>query len=163
MNKKAAAEYLQVSTRAIERYTAKGKLTPHYIAGKSGQVADYDQAQLEQLKQEMAAPMRIIRRKSDTRDNRLSHLSDLPNISQSLTPAGLGEFLKLMLAGESGKKRKAVAPVESKLLLSLDDAAALGFSRGELLDAIHAKKLKAHKRGKWRIKRADLDAYVKKL
>jgi excisionase family DNA binding protein len=58
-----------------------------------------------------------------------------------------------------------IVPVESKPLITLDEARALtGLSRNHLLDAIHAKKLRAKIIGRgWRIKRADLDAYLKKL
>jgi len=52
-----------------------------------------------------------------------------------------------------------------KLTLTLTEATLLsGLSRGYLRQAIHAGKLKARIIGKgWRVKRADLDSYVKKL
>jgi predicted site-specific integrase-resolvase len=37
MNKKEAAEFLGVSTRAIERYAAKGKIGVAYSKNKTGQ------------------------------------------------------------------------------------------------------------------------------
>jgi excisionase family DNA binding protein len=62
-------------------------------------------------------------------------------------------------------KATVTVPIESKPLLTLDEARALtGLSRNHLLEAFHAKKLKARVIGRaWRIKRSDLDAYLKKL
>jgi excisionase family DNA binding protein len=55
--------------------------------------------------------------------------------------------------------------ITDKLILSLTEAALLsGLSRGHLLTSIHDDKLKAKIIGRgWRVKRDDLDAYVKKL
>jgi len=52
-----------------------------------------------------------------------------------------------------------------KLTLSLTEAALLsGLSRNHLRQAIEDKKLRARIIGRgWRVKREDLDAYVKKL
>ncbi len=50
MNKKEAAEYLGVSTRAIERYTQKGKLGVKYSGGKTRPLAIYDKGELDRLK-----------------------------------------------------------------------------------------------------------------
>jgi excisionase family DNA binding protein len=56
-------------------------------------------------------------------------------------------------------------PVADKLTLSLVEASQLsGLSRGHLREAIQAKKLKARIIGRgWKVKRDDLDLYVKKL
>jgi len=56
-------------------------------------------------------------------------------------------------------------PVADKLTLSLVEAAQLsGLSRNHLRQAIEDKKLRARIIGRgWRVKRDDLDAYVKKL
>jgi excisionase family DNA binding protein len=62
-----------------------------------------------------------------------------------------------------GEVRAATLAVVDKAILSVEEAAQFGFSRNELLEAIHAGKLKAHKRAGWRIKRTDLDSYIKKL
>jgi excisionase family DNA binding protein len=60
-----------------------------------------------------------------------------------------------------------LAPLSDKLTLSVAEAAHLsGFSPDSLRDAINAGKLKAKKvkgRRGWTIKRADLEAYVRKL
>ncbi|WP_206818095.1 helix-turn-helix domain-containing protein, partial [Chroococcus sp. FPU101] len=53
MNKQEAADYLGVSTRAIERYTQKGKLSVKYEGGKTRPVAVYDLSELDKLKEEL--------------------------------------------------------------------------------------------------------------
>jgi excisionase family DNA binding protein len=56
-------------------------------------------------------------------------------------------------------------PVADKIMLTLAEAAALtNLSRNHLRAAIGEKKLKARIIGRgFRVKRSDLDAYVKKL
>jgi excisionase family DNA binding protein len=58
-----------------------------------------------------------------------------------------------------------ISDLAQKLMLTLADAAALtSLSKDHLSDAIHAGKLKARKLGRgWKIKRDDLDLYVRKL
>ncbi len=60
--------------------------------------------------------------------------------------------------------RKHIDP-SAKLLLTLAEAQALtGLSRGVLREAIDKGKLKGQVIGRaWRIKRTDLEAYIKKL
>jgi len=54
MNKKQAAKFLRVSTRAIERYVAKGKLPVRYTKDKTGrQVAVFEEAQVKKIKREL--------------------------------------------------------------------------------------------------------------
>lgn len=53
MTKQEAATFLNVSVRAIERYTAKGRLSVHYSRGKRGNIANYDDTELRALKDEM--------------------------------------------------------------------------------------------------------------
>ena len=54
MDKKQASEFLGVSTRAIERYAAKGKINVTYTKNKTGQaLAEFNDADLERLKEEL--------------------------------------------------------------------------------------------------------------
>lgn len=154
MNKKQAAEYLSVSERAIERYTAKGKLHVTYEKGKTGTIAIYDEAELKTLKSEMKNPP-APQRSTDSSDK-------LMRVTQSglALAQAIGQAI-----GEQLPKPNGHVPIESKLTLTLKEAASLsGLSRSFLVGAIHNKKLKAAKRGRgWNIKRADLDSYVSKL
>lgn len=65
----------------------------------------------------------------------------------------------------SGLLGRSQVGVADKLTLSLVEASQLsGLSRGHLRQAIEAKKLRARIIGRgWRVKREDLEAYVKKL
>jgi excisionase family DNA binding protein len=156
VNKKEAAEYLSVSERAIERYTAKGKLNVTYEKGRTGTIAIYDEAELNKLKAEMENPSALARSNSHDTGDKLARV----------TPSGLSLAQAIGQAiGEHLPKQNGYVPVESKLTLTLKEAASLsGLSRSFLVGAIHNKKLKAAKRGRgWNIKRGDLDVYVKAL
>ena len=173
MNKKEAADFLGVSTRAIERYAAKGKISVTYSKNKTGQsLAEFNDDDLKKLKdtlQQAPYPQRptveaSISDKHDIHDNGNGRGS------QALIPRNLIDFAELLSLG-IGKQILAsqghtgAVPISDKLTLSLSEASQLsGLSRGYLTEAIHTKKLKAAKRGRgWNIKRLDLDSYVKKL
>ncbi len=82
----------------------------------------------------------------------------------------ISDFLKLIAQAVKDGGGNNAAPVETlslsdKLTLSLSEASHLsGLSRGYLQQAIKAGKLKAKILGRgWRVKRNDLDNWVKKL
>jgi len=170
MNKKQSADYLGVSLRAIERYTAKGKLSVRYQRGAKGDEAVYDEKELKRLRAEIERKRNVLRPAvsvdmPDTSDTESLALSDVSG--HALAPF---DALRQVIAAaiqETIKANHKGAPVSvaDKLLLTLPDAAGLtGLSRSHLLASIHAGKLKAKIVGRaWRIKRPDLDAYIKKL
>jgi transposase len=49
LSKKEAAEYLEVSERAIARYAQQGKLSVKYVDGKNGKVAEYSIEELDPI------------------------------------------------------------------------------------------------------------------
>ncbi len=53
MNKQKAAEFLNVSVRAVERYTQQGRLSVTYKPGRTRPVAEYRDAELEALRAEI--------------------------------------------------------------------------------------------------------------
>jgi excisionase family DNA binding protein len=173
MNKKEAADFLGVSTRAIERYAAKGKIGVSYTKNQTGQaLAEFNDEDLSRLKAEMDQapyPRRpaVENRPADIPDN---HDNGNSRGNQALMPRNLIDFAELLSIRvgkqilEAQNNHRPVA-ISDKLTLSLSDASYLsGLSRGFLRDAIKARKLKAAKRGRgWNIKRLDLDGYVKKL
>jgi excisionase family DNA binding protein len=87
----------------------------------------------------------------------------------SATPSGtlerLASALEALRAGAAPARRVSVADAAQKLMLSLPEAAALsGLSRRHLREAIKEGTIKSLKTGQgWRIKRANLEAYVEKL
>ncbi len=103
----------------------------------------------------------------------LARLSDvspdqfMQMLAQAYT-AGVSEVMQrlpAMLPPAPDGHVAAAIPVADKLMLTLADAAALtSLSKDHLSAAIHAGKLKAKKIGRgWKVKRDDLDGYVKKL
>jgi excisionase family DNA binding protein len=163
-SKQEAANYLGVSPRAIERYTQQGKLSVQYQPGKTRPVAVYDEQELKILKtdidRELYARRPIVTREpnSDNPDQTLARLSENSN-SQAISL--LIPALKALGVGNN----KLSVPIADKLILDLKEAQALThISRAELLEAIKKGKLKARKSGRgWKIKRTQLDEYIKIL
>jgi excisionase family DNA binding protein len=160
MNKTEAAEYLGVSTRALERYTASGKLAAHYERGATGRVLTFDQAELARFKTELETP------KDKPRQEPSRALARPDGAKSQATIELLARFIEAAQSGAtSPDKARPSVPVEAKLLLTLAEAQALtGLSRSTLRAAINSGELKARQIGKaFRIKRADLEKFVGKL
>ena len=167
MNKKQAAEFLGVSVRALERYVQQGKLTVRYEKGKTRPTANFDQTELEAFKEELNQP--TIKPAVESRQITTDVYDET-----SITPVSMAEFGEFTvidrLAGmvemliTRGDKKPTV-PIESKILLTLDEVQAMtGLSKGYLREAIKQGNLKAKQIGKsWRIKRSDLDDFVENL
>lgn len=162
LSKKEAAEYLNVSTRAIERYTASGKLPCTYNQGKYGKEAQYSQEELDRFKGELATP---------TYQPEIIHPTTsidtiLPPDNVSLSEVSRGgdslDYERLLVALENFASNNLVV---EKLLLSIKEAQQLtGLSREYLREAIKQEKLVAQKIGRgWKIKRKDLDLYIDNL
>jgi excisionase family DNA binding protein len=169
LDKAAAAAYLQVSERAIERYTKQGRLNPETIQAPSksdGRMRPgnrYSLAELDKLKLEMENPTGP----APTGDALALPRAGNPAAALALARiADVGEQMtRAADALAAAASSRPLVSVESKLTLTLADAAALaGLSRAFLLAAIREEQLKAAKRGRgWNVKRADLDAWVSTL
>ena len=169
MNKKEAAEYLGVSTRAIERYTKQGKLHVQYQKGKTRPVAVYTQEELDLLKEQLSITIHK------------PAIEESPTVTDNpdKTPVGISGLLEkiaLPLFSHLAALTEAVqnlqppsgsieVPIAEKLLLTLPEVQALtGLSRSTLRDAIENEQLPAKIIGKaWRIKRGDLEDYIENL
>jgi excisionase family DNA binding protein len=172
MNKQAAAEFLGVSVRAVERYTQQGKLSVHYQPGKTRPVAVYREEELERLRAEIAANL-YHQRPAVEKGNPANpeQAGDVGEVTALARMDGSRDTLALIVrevaSATVGAMRAELSsvPLADKLTLSLVEAAQFsGLSRGHLRDAIEAKKLKARIIGRgWRVKRDDLEMYVKKL
>jgi excisionase family DNA binding protein len=164
INKQAAADYLGVSSRAVERYTQQGKLSVQYEPGKTRPVAIYDEQELKALKteldRELYARRPIVTREpnSDNPDQALARLSENSNSE------AMSLLIPILKAVGIGNNKLSI-PIADKLILDLKEAQALThFSRADLLEAIKSKKLKASMRGRgWKIKRSELEKYVQNL
>ena len=160
MNKKEAASYLDVSERAIERYTSKGKLHVRYEDKPSGgTVAVYDEEEVAKLKTELEQPAPITTIAEATPTPRQK--------ATSLSPVGASEWTQVFSAAFTAQQeaQAVIVAITDKLTLNLEEAARLsGLSRGFLATAIHQGTLPAAKRGRgWNIKRTDLDTYIGSL
>lgn len=170
MNKQEACQFLGVSDRSLARYAAQGKVQVTYVKGSRGNVAIYDDADLQRLKEELAEPtgMRLANEKaiSVASNNSANHdnlamlpLSGLVNVFDRM--AARDEAIITAL----GTLKPSIG-IEHKLMLTLPEASQLsGISKDVLRQEIRAKKLKASVglgRG-YRVKRTDLDTFVKKL
>jgi excisionase family DNA binding protein len=160
MNKDQAANFIGVSVRTLQRLTGKGKIPVSYERGQKGDEARYDQHDLEAYLQTQR-PVAIMRPNSDTTSDMADGVTQAMTLGATSGAAGMaGEALIKTLAQMAAPVR-----VSEKFLLSLTEAAQLsGLSRRHLREAIGNGKLKAKIIGRgWRVKREDLESYVKKL
>jgi excisionase family DNA binding protein len=168
MNKQEAAEYLGISVRTLQRLTAQGEISAGEVRGKTGMVTDYAKEELDRFKQEEE------RKAQDATRYVRPHVTPVTpdNATPAQTALALGRagnspaLVELITALEQAHAaRTQPVPVFEKLTLSLAEASQLsGLSRNHLRQAIEEKKLKARIIGRgWRVKREDLEAYVKKL
>jgi excisionase family DNA binding protein len=159
-----AAEYLGMSVRTLLRHTAAGRISASQRRGARGAETVYDDDELERFKKELEGvtyPVRPV----------VTHDTAPSESNVGLAVANqtglIGE--RLLVALESIAVRDSLptstVAVADRLMLTLTDAAALTtLSRSHLLHAIKAGELKAKIIGRgWRVKRADLDVYVRKL
>jgi excisionase family DNA binding protein len=158
MNKKEAAERLKVTTRQIEHYVSKGRLTVTYIRGRTGKQSDYDESEVERLKAELEAPAYPATALQAANSQTVGLIA----------PQERERFLHVLEAlskKQNANPQPTISDLAVKPLLTLSEAQVLtGLSRNTLRDAIDTKKLKAQIIGRaWRVKRDDLDAYVRKL
>ena len=181
MNKKEAASELEITTRTLERHMSAKRIAYSTHRGKTGDEAVFDPAEVArfkaELKGEIHAPAMDSGEAPTSFDNprqELMRLSELPagrfaDMMARAYAAGLQEVVQRLPAmlppASNGHAEASLADLAHKLTLSLMEAAQLsGLSRGHLRQAIENKKLKARIIGRgWRVKRDDLEAYVKKL
>jgi excisionase family DNA binding protein len=183
MNKKEAAEYLGITPRALEYHVKQRNIGARKEKGKTGDIAVFDESEVRKLKATIdarRAPVSAVERigheSHEAEPRSIMRLSDAslnqsPQTAlqvQDLAPLGarLIEALEgLQSRGAAQSQAHDGVRVSEKFTLSLIEAAQLsGLSRGHLRTAIEEKKLKARIIGRgWRVKRDDLEAYIRKL
>ncbi len=177
MNKTQAAEFLGVSVRAVERFSSGGRLPSRYVRGKTGQVLDFEQADLEALKTELETP--VARATTGTAESRQGvpdgegRQDVSQDTSQALATLGgadsgaMAQFIEALASAsfDKGRQTRLVA-VSDKLMLTVDEAAAFaGVGRRAIDNAIKAGNLTAHRglgQGR-RIKKRAVETWIKKL
>ncbi len=171
VTKEQAAEILNMTTRAVERYTKQNRLSATYEKGRTRPVPMYDEAEVKELAAALLQPS-FTGAIATQRDNSDPDVAIQPSQAlqaplQQEMAANLAALLdRLVTAQEAqGNSKQATLSLADKLTLSLAEAAQLsGLSRGYLRAAIGEGTLKARIIGRgWRVKRDDLDGYVKKL
>ena len=148
MTKKEAAEFLNVSTRLVERYASEGRLgVITYVRGKTGKQAEYDNAAVEALKVELETPDTSLIAPTTRNDARL--------------------FAKQLIEAINQPRQGTNASVRTseKLLLTISECRLLtGLSEATLRDAVKAETLKAQTLGRGlKVKRSDLDQFISDL
>ncbi len=163
MDNEEAAKELGISVRSLQRATKAGKVKVAYQRGKSGKMeAIYDENEIARYKKELNEVVELPAPLESS-----SYALTRRDMNQSQLVAALAEaFVKaLNMTTLEAQKPNRLIDIDKQLALSVSDAAELaGLSKNFLLNAIHAGKLKARIIGRgYKIKRADLDSYIKKL
>jgi excisionase family DNA binding protein len=158
MNKEEAANYIGASVRTLQRLTGAGKIPVSYERGHKGDEARYSQSDLDAFLQSQK-PAALMRPEVGAGDGATQAMSLVATHGEASGAAASAALI------EAFAQMSAPVRVSEKFTLSLIEAAQLsGLSRGHLRQAIEAKKLKARIIGRgWRVKREDLEAYIKKL
>jgi excisionase family DNA binding protein len=162
MNKKEVSEFLGISTRRVEKYASAGRLGEvTYVRGKTGKQAEYNQEAVEKLKTALESPDTSLA--TTTPDARL-FVAQLVEAITTREQAHV-EAIRGLLSGSPEEPRSASVRVSEKILLNLTDCRLLtGLSETSLREAIKSGELRAKIIGRgWKVKRQDLDDFIKKL
>jgi excisionase family DNA binding protein len=152
MNKTEAAKKLKISVRSLQRLVQDKKISVTYKRGESGkQEAIFNADELEKYKRE--------------RDTETVKPATVPTGDTALARNDATKFLDILRQAITPETRAVAVSIADKPLLKLDEAARLtGLSRNALRTAIDTKELSGKLIGRaFRIKRADLDEYIKNL
>jgi hypothetical protein len=147
MNKKEVSEFLQISTRLVEKYASEGRLGEvTYIRGKTGKQAEYNREAVERLKTILESPDTALQ-VAKSPDARLF----------------VAQLVEAIVSRE--EPRSVSVRTSEKLLLTLTDCRLLtGLSDANLRDSIKNRTLKAKIIGRgYKVKRMDLDEFVNNL
>jgi excisionase family DNA binding protein len=183
MNKKEAAEFLEVSEKTVERYKSAGKLSARLkriigADGKSRKVLDFNQSDLERLQREISG--NVVFPEVTNRQPQTKTQTDTDGQTQ-LDTANFAET-EISIYGQTqtanlfsiifksietiSERHLQISNRFQKLVLTVDEAAAVsGLPKAYIDRAIKKEKtLKATKiGGRYRIKRQDLDEFVNNL
>jgi excisionase family DNA binding protein len=170
LNKEQAAAALGITVRTLQRHMAAHRIGFAMRRTVTGEEATFSETEVVRFKAERDALTTTVTSATTVsevvRDAPTQALQRAPS-EQSMTMfvAALSDALRGAGTQRNGAGGAASVSIGDKLMLSIDEAAALaGLSANHIYVAIRAGKLKAKIVGRgWRVKRPDLDAYVKKL
>jgi hypothetical protein len=148
MNIQAAAEFLNISVKSVERHVSAKKIAVTYIEGKR----NFSQEELTRFKEQKQEP--VYRPALATRNDTA--------LSQPVAPEYLGEGLEHL---EAISYHYAIAAIRLKMLLSLSEAAIIsGLGKGYLAKQLKDGNLLGDKIGRgWKIRPSDLQKFVNDL
>jgi excisionase family DNA binding protein len=158
MNREEAATELGISVRSLQRATKRGVLQVKYKRGSSGKMeAVFDPEEVAKYKEDMEREIVLTPSATPTTNSDTA-------LARIDAPEARNALITLLERANKLDHQPAVA-IENKPLLKLDEASKLtGLSRQILRTAIDSKKLKGQILGRaWRVKRADLDLFIKNL
>jgi excisionase family DNA binding protein len=157
LTKQEAADFLGVTIRSIEAYAAKGKLTTAKAKGQRGDITVYDEKEVEALKREREQIQYV------PRPETALAAPDPAGQNGIVKRRDVAEFIALIESARAATP--SLSDLAVKPLLKLQEAQMLtGLSRQTLREAIDNGRLKTKLVGRaYRIKRIDLDEFIKKL
>jgi excisionase family DNA binding protein len=160
MNKEQAAEFLKISVRQLQRHMAARRIAYQMVATKHGEEAEFSRDELERFKEQKGRP--TLQPALDSKALAARPASALTRQRSDGVIPGLEAFAAFVSAA---RPQATVTDLAHQLMLSRAEAARLaGVAENQIKLAIASKKLKARIVGRaWRVKRADLEAWVKKL
>jgi len=168
MNKEQAAKSLGISVRTLQRHMSSNKIGFKIRQTKTGKEAIFDKNELRRFKQEMKEVTTTIKGSVAPPSEPVSRLSESEGANMQLAlppPALMQGFAAMLQTIQAIPPAQPVVAIENKPLLTIAEANKLtGLSDGHLREAIHTSRLKGRIIGRgYRIKRADLDEYIKRL
>jgi hypothetical protein len=181
MNKKEAAEFLKVSEKTIERYKSAGKIAARMIRvtgddGKARQVLDFKEADLQKLKNELSGEKVFpivtnghAQTKTQTDTDGQTQTEIFQSDNADILTQGQTQTVRLLQAifehSEFSPKNKAhISNLMQKPILTEREAAEIsGLTLAFIQRARKNNLLRAIKDVSWKIKRADLDEFIKNL
>ena len=173
MNKQEAADFLNVSARAVERYTQQGKLSVNYKPGRTRPVAEYRKGELEALRAEINANLyhqRPAHEKANPANPEQSSAVGAIPPSQALERAGGEQGMQAFasMIADALKAREVqgngipAVPLRDKMTLSFKEASRLsGVPESHLRTAYADGALRGAKIGRGvRVTPDDVRRYV---
>jgi hypothetical protein len=151
MNKKEVADELGVSSRSVENYVKRGKLSVRYEKGATSDVAVFDPSEVRRLKAELQSRSALV--PTLMRENHEGEARKPESLALAVRP--LPREASLLPPSE----------VVHKMLLTLAEAALVsGLRAGTLTRARREGKLRAVKiGGSYHFRPGDLRAFIESL
>jgi excisionase family DNA binding protein len=153
LTKEQAADRLGCKVRTLELYVQQGKLTVQYIKGKRGKLAQFDESEIDALKESLAQPGDYVQR---------------PALALQTNPANLiasSQGLELFAKALQSQRAPVASTITGKMTLTTKQAAEVTqFSREKIRAAVKTGSLRnIGSEHRVLIRCSDLDAWLESL